>query len=193
MDGWKTTFLLGFGLFSETTLVSGRVTKTHLPKGLGRWLWLDFGASVLRVKLEKKQFSRNETTKAFQVAYKQFVGFTWIFLYNMTTPRWKFVWPVLRATFCTKNGWFQTFLPKNVAPKTSPKTSQLPPTKPPTLVGWKLHSFQRYGRLGQRCERLGWRHEYPGLQRDSTNLWWWSHVNEVKQAELTGNSCVFLN
>ena len=29
MDGWNTTFLLGFGLFSGAMLVSGRVFNNH--------------------------------------------------------------------------------------------------------------------------------------------------------------------
>ena len=33
MDGWNTTFLLGFGLFSGATLVSGRLIST---KGVGK-------------------------------------------------------------------------------------------------------------------------------------------------------------
>ena len=35
MDGWNTTFLLGFGLFSEAMLVSGRVKFQNIHQICG--------------------------------------------------------------------------------------------------------------------------------------------------------------
>ncbi len=47
MDGWNTTFLLGFGLFSGATLVSGRVPIYKLfKKGTTKKLFIHFYKNI---------------------------------------------------------------------------------------------------------------------------------------------------